>query len=132
MAEERRSEPQSVEAEISNAIVKLTREWTGRGPTRAKTTIVEDLVIVRLEQLLLKAETKLIGLDHTEAVLDMRRRFQIAMRDEMEKAVERVLNRRVQAFLSDQHLDPDIALEIFVLAPPDETAAAGDTSDPRD
>ena len=132
MAEKRRSDSLSAEAEISNAIVKLTREWTGRGPTRAKTTIVDDLVIVRLEEVLLKAEAKLIGTDHTEAVLNMRRRFQIAMRDAMEEAVERILGRKVNAFLSDQHLDPDIALEIFVLAPPDETTAAGDTSDPRD
>ena len=72
MAEKRGSDSLSAEAEISNAIVKLTREWTGRGPTEAKTTIVDDLVIVRLEEVLLKAEAKLIGTDHTEAVLTMR------------------------------------------------------------
>ena len=54
------------------------------------------------------------------------------MRDAMEEAVERILGRKVNAFLSDEHLDPDIALEILVLAPQNETTAAGDTSDPRD
>jgi hypothetical protein len=62
----------------------------------------------------------------------MRRRFQQAMREVMVAAVERILDRKVIAFLSDQHLDPDIALEMFVLAPADETQAAGDKTDPRD
>ena len=132
MSDERQPKPQaSAEAEISKGMVQLMREFAGRGPNRIKTTILEDMVIVRLEDVLLKAETTLIA-DHAEAVLNMRRRFQIAMRPPMVELVERVLNRKVNAFLSDQHLDPDIALEMFILAALDETEAAGDTSDPRD
>lgn len=127
----RNEQRRSPEAEISNAMVQLMGEWTGRGPTKVRTTLVGDMLIVRLEDVLLKAETKLIGVDQAEAVLNMRRRFQIAMRDSMVEMVERILDRKVKAFLSDQHLDPDIALEIFVLATEDETEAAGDSSDPR-
>ena len=32
-------------------------------------------------------------------------------------AVERLSGRSVYAFLSDNHIDPDIAVETFVLAP---------------
>lgn len=106
-------------------------DWTGRGPTKAYTTITGDLVTVRLEGVLLKAERKLAGADHAEAVLDMRRRFQLAMREPLTEAVEQILGRKVIAFLSDQHLEPDIALEMFVLAPADETEPAGDETDPR-
>ena len=103
----------------------------GPGATKATTTIVGDMVIVRLEDVLLKAETKLIAKDHADAVLDMRRRFQLAMRETMVALVEKTLGRKVTAFLSDQHFDPDIAVEMFILGPADETHAAGDSSDPR-
>jgi uncharacterized protein YbcI len=132
MAEQERSESsKSPRLQISNGMVALMREWTGRGPTKATTTIVGDMVIVRLEDVLLKAESTLIAKDHAGAVLDMRRRFQLAMRDSMVALVEEALGRKVDAFLSDQHFDPDIALEMFILGPPDETHSAGDSSDPR-
>ena len=131
MAHEPRGQAESVPSEISRVMVQLTREWTGRGPTKARTDIIDDLVIVRLEGVLLKAEHKLAHVGETEAVRDMRRRFQSAMREPMVAEVERILDRKVTAFLSDQHLDPDIAVEMFLLAPPDETEAAGDDSDPR-
>jgi uncharacterized protein YbcI len=128
---EPRASSRSPQFAISNGMVALMREWTGRGPTKATTTIVGDMVIVRLEDVLLKAENQLIAKDHADAVLDMRRRFQLAMRDTMVALVEETLGRKVDAFLSDQHFDPDIAVEMFVLGPPDETHAAGDSSDPR-
>jgi uncharacterized protein YbcI len=123
-----RTSPQS---QISNSMGALMREWTGRGPMKATTTLTPDMCIVRLEGVLLKAEEKLISQDHGDAVLDMRRRFQTAMRKPMVELIEEVLDRKVRAFLSDQHFHPDIAIEAFILAPADELEAAGDVSDPR-
>jgi hypothetical protein len=42
--------------------------------------------------------------------------FQDAMRDDMVAQVERLTGRRVIAFLSDNHIDPDVAIECFQLA----------------
>jgi uncharacterized protein YbcI len=130
--EEQSSGRTSPQFQISNAMGALLREWTGRGPMRTSTTLTGDLVVVRLEGILLKAEEKLISLKHEDAVLDMRRRFQTAMRKPMTELIEEILDRKVRAFLSDQHFNPDIAIEVFILAPVDETEAVGDTSDPRD
>lgn len=39
------------------------------------------------------------------------------MRDDLVAGVERVMHRKVVAFMGDNHLDPDFAVEVFVPAP---------------
>ena len=102
---------------ISNALVRLLRDYTGRGPTQAYTTISESHVIVVLRDALLKAERSLVKDGHSDAVIDMRRRFQRTMKEDLVAAVEAHTGREVLAFLSDHHIDPDIAVEIFILKP---------------
>jgi uncharacterized protein YbcI len=102
---------------ISNALVRLLRDYTGRGPTQAYTTITDSHVIVVLRDALLKAERSLVKDGHGEAVIDMRRRFQRTMKGALVGAVEEHTGREVLAFLSDHHIDPDIAVEIFILKP---------------
>ena len=102
---------------ISSAVVGIYREYTGRGPTKAKTTIAEDHVAVVLEDTLLKAERTLVADGDRDTIRQMRRRFQDTMRDDMVGAVEEATGRKVAAFMSDNELDPDYAVEFFVLAP---------------
>jgi hypothetical protein len=47
------------------------------------------------------------------------------MRTDMIAIIERNTNRKVLAFLSDNHIDPDIAVESFVLASPNGEGATG-------
>jgi uncharacterized protein YbcI len=110
---------------ISNALVRLLRDYTGRGPTQAFTTISETHVIVVLRDALLKAERSLVKDGQHEAVIDMRRRFQRTMKGDMVAAIEEHTGREVLAFLSDHHIDPDIAVEVFILKP----RAGGDGRD---
>ncbi len=107
----------SPHAEISNRAVKILREYTGRGPTKAKTTIVEDLVVVVFGDSMLKAERSLVDDGKAGLVKQLRKEFQGTMRLDLSAAVEEVLNRKVIAFMSDNHLDPDLAAEIFILEP---------------
>jgi uncharacterized protein YbcI len=102
---------------IANGIVQLLAEYTGRGPTHARTTMNGDFIAVVLRDGLTKAERRLVAAGHHDAVLDMRRRIQSAMREEAVAVVERVTGRRVEAFMSDNHIDPDLAIETFVLEP---------------
>ncbi len=102
---------------INLAVVRLVREYTGRGPTQAHTTINDDVIIVVLRDTLLKAERSLVEDGQSQAVMDMRRRFQSTMRRELVAAVTEHSGRSVEAFLSDNVVDPDIAVEIFVLGP---------------
>jgi uncharacterized protein YbcI len=107
--------------QISRAVVQLFREYTGRGPTQAHTTITDDLVVVLMGDTLLKAEKSLAGDGKTELVLQMRSAVQDTMRGDLTEAVERLSQRKVIAFMSHNHIDPDLASELFVLAPRERT-----------
>jgi uncharacterized protein YbcI len=48
-----------IEAEISEALIKFEKEYMGRGPEETKTYIIEDMVLVRLKQVLTPAEKQL-------------------------------------------------------------------------
>lgn len=102
---------------ISNAIVGIQRESIGRGPTSARAIIAEDVVIVLMRETLTKAEHTLAANGQRELVRQMRHRFQETMRNDMVAAVEGLTGRTVTAFMSTNHIDPDMGCEIFVLAP---------------
>lgn len=119
---------QSLAADISNLIVRLMAEYTGRGPTKARTTINGDLIAVLLRDTLTKGERQLVALGKLDSVMTMRRAFQSAMQEEASAAIEELVGRKVIGFMSDNHADPDLAIEVFVLeserpSEPDEAAS---------
>lgn len=107
---------------ISNAIVGIVHEYTGRGPTRARTSIRDDVVVVMLQETLLKAEHSLVQDNKADLVAQVRRSFQQTMRPDMSAAVAKLTGREVIAFMSDSHLEPDYSVEVFVLAPEESPA----------
>lgn len=114
----------TISSAISGAVVQLMREYTGRGPTKARTYIDEDLITVVLQDTLTMGERSLVRDGKVELVLSMRKAFQTTMSSQMIAAVERHSGRRVYAFLSDNHIDPDVAVESFVLVPRDSDEIA--------
>jgi uncharacterized protein YbcI len=114
----------SVAADISNAVVRLLSEYTGRGPTKARTHIYEDLVTVVLRDTLTKGERSLVAAGKTDVVMTTRKAYQQAMKADLISAVEQCSGRKVAAFLSENHIEPDIAIESFVLEPQDGDGAS--------
>jgi uncharacterized protein YbcI len=112
-------ETTAVAGKISNAVVALLREYTGRGPTGVRTTIGGDTIVVTLRDSLTKAEKTLARRGQALEVLAMRRAFQETMREDLIAVVEQIAGRRVEAFLSDNLHDPDVAVEIFLMEPTD-------------
>jgi uncharacterized protein YbcI len=102
---------------ISTAVVGVLHDYTGRGAPRAWTMYEDDLVVVLLEGTMTTAESALAESGEREYVVALRRKVQQTMRDDLEGAVEDVTGRRVIAFLSDSHIDPDVSAETFVLEP---------------
>jgi uncharacterized protein YbcI len=102
---------------ISEAVVRLLRQYTGRGPTKARTTINTDSVMVMLGNTLTNAEQALVENGKADRVNEVRHDFQMVMRDDLIAAVEGALDRKVIAFMSANHIDPDLAVEVFVLEP---------------
>jgi uncharacterized protein YbcI len=106
-----------LQAEIANAVVRVIADYTGRGPTRARTMIVGDWVFVALEDTLTKGERKLAEIGRGQFVMESRRTFQTAMRDDLTSEVSALTGRKVIAFFSDNHLEPDLGLEAMLLEP---------------
>jgi uncharacterized protein YbcI len=101
---------------ISTEIVRLQAEYYGKGPTRAKTYIVDDLVVCVLEESFTRAEKTLVDRGEREAVQQIRRRFQQQMGDEFIGVVEQATGRKVRTFLSETNLEHDVSVETFLLA----------------
>jgi uncharacterized protein YbcI len=107
----------STAAQISNMVVQILRTYTGRGPTKAWTSINTDLVVVVLHDTLTKGERRLVADGRAHLVREMRKAYQDTMGPEFTAGIQEITGREVIAFLSDNHVDPDIAIETFVLRP---------------
>jgi uncharacterized protein YbcI len=104
-------------AAISNTVVRALARTTGRGPTKAKTTLGDNGVFVVLQDSLTIGEQTLTDAGQGQAVLDLRRRWQSVMQADVSREVEELTGRKVIGFMSDNHIDPDLAVEVFVLEP---------------
>jgi uncharacterized protein YbcI len=107
----------TVAADVSRGAVQLLRKHIGRGPTKARTVISKDTVAVVLGDTLTTGERNFVAKGRGQHVLETRHILQQLMREEFVQLVERCSGRTVEAFLSDDHLDPDYAVEFFVLDP---------------
>jgi uncharacterized protein YbcI len=116
-------------AALSNAIVALMAEYTGRGATQSKTYVNENLITCIMHDSLTKGERSLVTDGKQDAVLDMRRTYQATMRPELITIVERLTGRKVAAFMSANHVDPDVAVETFVLELRESAAGSKDDTD---
>lgn len=102
-------------AAISNLVVRLMNEYTGRGPTKARTYLNEDLVTVLLQDTLTKGERSLVRDGKEDLVLSTRLAFQMTMRTDFIAGIEAITGRKVAAFMSANHIEPDVAVETFLL-----------------
>jgi uncharacterized protein YbcI len=113
------TEPTKTEGELSREIsremVGLIKKYVGRGPTYARTYIHNDIVLTMLHDTMTTAEETLKQQGEDDRVRELRHMFQGAFRPEAIAVVERAVGRRVVAFLSDHAVDPDWAIEAFVL-----------------
>jgi uncharacterized protein YbcI len=102
-------------AAISTRIVGLLREHYGRGPSRAKTYAMDDCIVCVLRNGFTAHEQTIIESGEPDRVIEMRQDFQRMMERRYRETIESITGRRVVAFLSQAHLEPDITLEIFFL-----------------
>jgi uncharacterized protein YbcI len=106
-------------AEITNGIVRLFSEYYGRGPTQAKTYILEDRYVVTiLRNTMTTVERTLAKKGEADLVRRVRLTFQEAMASSFKGVVEEALGRRVEAYHSQILVEPDVGFEFFLLEPP--------------
>ncbi len=104
-------------AAVTSALVGIHTQYLGRGPTTASTFMHGNVLVTLMYDVLTPAERSLARHDRSDAVGRIRHLFQQTMEPDFREAVERLTGRRVVAFISGNQFDPDIAAELFVLAP---------------
>lgn len=109
----------AIRAAVSKMLVQVHVEHAGRGPVKARTYFNEDVITSVLEDALTPVERTLADAGHREAVEGVRHKLQGTMREDMVRRVETITGRSVRVFLSANELDPDVAVETFLLEPLD-------------
>jgi uncharacterized protein YbcI len=104
-------------ATVSNGIVQLLRETYGRGPTKAKSYLNDDVVLVVLENILTTVEKTLLDDGKHDLVREVRLTYQAAESNRFKSIVEDAMGRKVLTYHSQVTFNPDMAFEIFVLEP---------------
>jgi uncharacterized protein YbcI len=102
-------------AAVTSAIVGIHTNHLGRGPSSASTFHNENVVAVLMRDVMTQVEKTISRSGNGHAVSNMRHLYQQTMADEFKAAVERLTGRSVVAFISGNHVDPDIAVELFIL-----------------
>jgi uncharacterized protein YbcI len=120
MEHEETLSPGELQAALSNAIVRIMREFYGKGAARSRTMIFDDYVFVVLEDVLTTAEMTLRNGGQGDLVRRVRMRFEDLMTATFVGEVERLTGRTVVAYHSQVVLDPPSCFEIFVLDPTQE------------
>ncbi|HWI95428.1 MAG TPA: Na-translocating system protein MpsC family protein [Solirubrobacterales bacterium] len=104
-------------AAITRELIRIHTTAIGRGPRKSYTLHSGDTLITVMLGVLTRAEQTLVSYGEGGAVLAMRQLSQRAMAEEMKAVVARLTGRDVLAFMSDNHIDPDMAVQVFILAP---------------
>jgi uncharacterized protein YbcI len=117
-AGEARAEGGALNAAITRAVVGQQRAMTGRGPNRAHAFYRGDVIVVILEETMTRSERSLVAAGQHETVRQFRVAVQDAMRAPLIETVERLTGAKVRAFMSTHHVDPDLAVSVFLLDRP--------------
>jgi uncharacterized protein YbcI len=106
-------------AAISTSIVGILRDHYGRGPMKAKTYAIDDIIVVVMRGSgFTPLEQTIMDSGEPDRVIAMREDFQRVMAARYKHTIEDLTGRRVLAFLSQAHVEPDITMEIFFVDGP--------------
>jgi uncharacterized protein YbcI len=103
-------------AGVTNGIVRLFSEYYGRGPTKAKSYLLDDKIVVCvLENTMTTVERTLCAAGNGAMVREVRLTFQEAMADSFMSTVSEAMGQPVLSYHSQLLLEPDVGVEFFVL-----------------
>ena len=96
-------------------MVGIHSKHYGKGPTKAKTYLIDDTVVCVMQDVFTTVERTLIDNDKGDLVREVRTSFQYALREDFMDAVAEITGRRARAFMSQIDCDADMAVEFFLL-----------------
>lgn len=111
----RRVEGGELLSRISDEMVRALKEFYGKGPTKAKAYMLDDMLVVVMRGAMTTAEQTMLQFGHPDQVRQFRQLFQDEMTERLTDRVEEVTGRRVLTYQSQVMFDPDVIVELFVL-----------------
>jgi uncharacterized protein YbcI len=102
-------------AEVTNAMVRLQARYFGKGPTRSRSHLLDDVLVCVMRDVYTTVEQTLIEAGKADQVRATRQEFHLAMEADFVEVIERIVGRRVLAALAQTHVDPDAAVAVFLL-----------------
>ncbi len=94
-----------LEAEICKAVIKFEKEYMGRGPLETKAYIIDDMVLVRLKNVLTQSEFKLAESIDRKDGRELIKRVRISLLEQgrplLESAIRDILDVRVKSLHTD-------------------------------
>ena len=95
-----------------------TGKEIGRGPVKAKTYILDNLIISVLRDGFIALERTMMESGEPERVLEMRREYERLMKTRYSEMIEQLTGRNVLGFLSQSHVEPELTIEMFPMDGP--------------
>jgi uncharacterized protein YbcI len=113
-----------IESEICEAVIKFEKEYMGRGPLETKAYIIDDMVLVRLKNVLTPAEMKLSSVTDRKDGRELIKRIRITLLEQgrplLESVVESILGIKIKSLHTDISTMTGERVIIFTLEyPPD-------------
>lgn len=102
-------------AAVTREVVRIHTAGLGRGPRKSFSFYNGNVVVTVLHEGMSRGERTLVESGDVEGVREMRKRMQVAMADDLRESVEELTGREVIALMSDSHVEPDVAVEVFIL-----------------
>lgn len=104
-------------ARVCKAVVHIHKRFYGKGPTKARAHLSEDLLTVVLEGGFTRGEETLRRSGHEVEVLRSRLAMKHSVDGVFREAIEDALNRSVRSFMSACDPAGGVQVEVFVLEP---------------
>ena len=99
---------------LSTEMVKLQKQYWGKGPDSAKAYVMDDLLLITMRGGLTVAEKTMLKADRPDSVRATRQEFENLMAERLTGMVEEVTGRKVLTYQSQILFDPDLVVELFV------------------
>jgi uncharacterized protein YbcI len=95
--------------------VKVHKDFHGKGPTKARSHVSQNLITVVLEGGFTRSEETLCAHGHNREVAESREAMRQAMEPALCRVVERITGRSVRSYMSANDPAMGVQVEVFVL-----------------
>ena len=98
---------------ISTEMVRAQKKYFGKGPTSAKSYMLDDFLLIVMRENRTVAERTMVDFGRVDLVREFRQEFENEMTAKLEGMIEDLTGRKILGYQSQTIIEPDIVIEIF-------------------